>query len=400
MKERIDSLLKGLRSSKNKEEKRNIQGAIDAYRSGQIGYSKQYTLIWAGKVVDVADTYAEFAIDRNERLDRYAKEHGPHWLWFESPLWVHPDSQAKAMRCAVVERVASPDDFGLFYVHMGYWKREGLVTRMPQTSYTAGMRHDHQTGPEPGPQDVVNCGPVGPKLAFRSLLDSGATYPSLYASDFRSLGVYPNFYPAQSLADVLTANGKITERVYEMHVQLVDDNNQSLVDVMDPVNPRYPAYLGGLTPVLLIGLDDSPPITMEGTEDAIRLSGIMPFLAAYVSSTPGKNIILLGENRNDVLGAHKMPPIRRWMVGLSQDPCDRSQWINFGDPMITFSHRRGLVLDQDLGRGHSKLTVNVGRGDLERSEEFDPPGDFLKEIAAGQPGGVVDPTALHYGGVP
>lgn len=118
MTDRINALLKGLESSQNSEEKTNIQGAIDAYRSGQIGYSKQYTLIWAGKVVDVADTYADFAVDRKERLDRYEKDYGPHWLWFESPLWVHPDSQAKAMRCAVVGREPSYNEFGLYYINM------------------------------------------------------------------------------------------------------------------------------------------------------------------------------------------------------------------------------------------------------------------------------------------
>ena len=275
----------------------------------------------------------------------------------------------------------------------GFWKREGLVTRMPQTSYTAGMKPDPTTkGVAPGPDGNVNCGPPGPKLTIRSLLDSGATYPTLYASDFRSLGVYPTFYPAQSLADIATANGKITERVYEMHVQLVDEDGQSLVDPLDPVNPLYPRYLGGLTPVLVIGLDDSPPITMDGFEDGIRLSGIMPFLAAYVSSTPSKNIILLGEDRNDVLGAHKIPPVRRWMVGLPQDPCDTSQWINFGDPMITFTHRNGLIIDQDTGPGASKLTVNVGKGPLEKSETFNPRSDFFNSQKFL---GTFDPTTLN-----
>ena len=267
---------------------------------------------------------------------------------------------------------------------------------MPQTGYTAGMKPDPAAQRfAVGPNNTVNCGPDGPKLVIRSLLDSGATYPTLYASDFRSLGVYPAFYPAQSLVEITTANGRITERVYEMHVQLVDENCQSLVDPLDPVNPLYPAYIGGLTPVLVIGSDDSPPIDMDGNEDGIRLSGIMPFLAAYVSSTPGKNILILGENRNDVLGAHKIPPVRRWMVGLPQDPCDRSNWINFQDPMITFSHRNGLVIDQDTGPGASKLTVNIGRGAFERSESFDPRGDFKKGIAAGLPGGTVDPSALN-----
>ena len=252
------------------------------------------------------------------------------------------------------------------------------------------MKSDPEArGVASGPHGTVDCGPVGPRLTIRSLLDSGATYPSLYASDFRSLGVYPKFYPAQSLADILTANGKITERVYEMHVQLVDENGQSLVDPLDPVNPQYPAFLGGLSPVLVIGMDDSPPITMDGIDDGIRLSGVMPFLAAYVSSTPSRNIIIMGENRNDVLGAHKIPPNRRWMVGLPQDPLDRTQWINYRDPMITFSHRNGLIIDQDIGRGASKLTVNVGRP-LETSATFDPRGEYYKERAASKPDGTAD----------
>lgn len=114
--ERIHALEDALANSTNEYERTNISGAIEAYKSAKIGYDKHYTLIWAGKVVDMADTYADFAFDRDERLDRYAKEHGPHWLWWESPLNVHPESQARAMRCAVVERVPSATGFGHYFV--------------------------------------------------------------------------------------------------------------------------------------------------------------------------------------------------------------------------------------------------------------------------------------------
>lgn len=50
----------------------------------------------------------------------------------------------------------------------------------------------------------------------------------------------------------------------------------------------------------------------------MRLSGNMPFVAPYVAITQSNNMILLGENRNDVHGGHKMPPHRRWMVGLGE----------------------------------------------------------------------------------
>ncbi|KAI9870364.1 MAG: hypothetical protein M1830_004336, partial [Pleopsidium flavum] len=338
-----------------------------------------------------------FAIGRKERLDRYAKEHGPHWLWFESPLWVHPESRIKAMRCAVVERVASQNDFGLYYIIQGFWKRSGEVTRMPQTGYGAGMQPapdaaSNSYGFTAGPGASVHCGGEGPKLCFRSLLDSGATYPSLYPSDFRALGVYPPFYPAQSLVNILTANGAVTESIYEIHVEVSDEGGQSLVDPVDPINPAFERYIGGLSPVVMLSAEDSPSLNENGWEENLRLSGIMPFLASYVSTTPTKNMMLFGENRNDVLGGHKIPPFRRWMVGLPQDASDRTYWDNFRDPQITFSHRRGLILDQDTGPAISKLTVNVGMGDMERSETFDPRGDFQRKLADGQQGGVNDPT--------
>lgn len=60
MLDRIETLKEALADSEFEPEKRNIKGAIAAYESGEIPYSKKYTSIWAGKVVDTADTYAEF----------------------------------------------------------------------------------------------------------------------------------------------------------------------------------------------------------------------------------------------------------------------------------------------------------------------------------------------------
>jgi hypothetical protein len=72
-----------LRSSRFPPEAENIEAAIDGYRTGQITYSSQYTLIWAGQIVDRANSYAEFTADRTQRLDRYSGDYGPHWLWWE-----------------------------------------------------------------------------------------------------------------------------------------------------------------------------------------------------------------------------------------------------------------------------------------------------------------------------
>jgi hypothetical protein len=64
----------------------NIFGAIKAYQDGLIQYWNKWTLIWNGRVVDYCPSYASFSQDRTARLDRYAEEFGPGWLWYEAPL--------------------------------------------------------------------------------------------------------------------------------------------------------------------------------------------------------------------------------------------------------------------------------------------------------------------------
>lgn len=67
--------------------KANITAALKGYNTGAIGFSDHYTLIYAGHIVDTTcTTYAEFTIDRQQRLDQYFKEYGPGYLWWEPPL--------------------------------------------------------------------------------------------------------------------------------------------------------------------------------------------------------------------------------------------------------------------------------------------------------------------------
>lgn len=115
--ERIKDLRQALADSEFEPEMVNIKAAIDAYESGELGYTQKYALIWAGKVVDTAETYGEFSVDRAERLDRYAEKYGPHWLWWESPLDVHPNHQLHAKGCQVVPRKAHPGGLGHFWIH-------------------------------------------------------------------------------------------------------------------------------------------------------------------------------------------------------------------------------------------------------------------------------------------
>ena len=176
--------------------------------------------------------------------------------------------------------------------------------------------------------DQVSCQEDGPKLLFKSLLDSGATNPSLYESDLSTLGISKDFYSAQSCVPCNTANGTVVKRVYELHVEVAGNEGSPIVDPQNPVNPLFPRYIGGLSAVIM---DESTPdgypfVNADGFEDSRRLSGIMPFLAPYVTITPSSNKLLLGENRNDVVGARKMPPHRRWMIGLDQYSTSTEGW--------------------------------------------------------------------------
>ncbi|CAN8101352.1 unnamed protein product [Discula destructiva] len=67
--------------------KENITAALKGYDTGAIGFSDNYTLIYAGRIVDTtAKSYVEFTVDRQKRLDRYFEQHGPGYFWWEPPL--------------------------------------------------------------------------------------------------------------------------------------------------------------------------------------------------------------------------------------------------------------------------------------------------------------------------
>lgn len=112
----MKGLKEALASSEFEPEQVNIKAAIDAYESGRVGYTKNYTLIWAGQIVDTAATYGEFCVDRKERLDRYAEKYGAHWLWWESPLDIHPNAQLQAKGCQVIPRRPYEGGLGHFWI--------------------------------------------------------------------------------------------------------------------------------------------------------------------------------------------------------------------------------------------------------------------------------------------
>ena len=275
-----------------------------------------------------------------------------------------------------------------------------MVHRMPESSFQGGV---HVPSADEDnfiatPDGKVYCYEPGPRLIFRSVLDSGAAFPALYEQDLWALGIFPSHYGAQSVIRVYTANGVAFRRVYEMHVEIAGNQGTDMIDPSNPVNPAYPRHIGGLCPVVIDDTDGQkgPGIDADGNEINCRLSGMMmPFLAAYTSTTPGRNMILFGENRNDVLGAHRTPAARRWMVGFDQDPDDISHWERFQNPMITFNHRNGDIVDEDIGPAVSKVTLYPGQGIRERSILTDPRGEYRRRHGSISNAGVIDPTESH-----
>jgi len=277
-------------------------------------------------------------------LDRYAEAHGPHWIFYESPLDVHPETQPLMMKSLSLDRKDSWTNLGPYYLNQGYWKRAGWVRRMPQ------MANSSISFLEPTfrrlPDGRVACQEPGPKQCFRSLLDSGATYPSLYREDLQKLAIDETNYACQAVATMKTANGIVNARIFELFVCVLDDNNEQLVDPNDAAWPYHAHYLGGLCPC--IELLDTLDVSPEGVQVGDRLSGLLPFVACYMTSTPTRNTLFLGEDRKDVLGSHRIPGHKKWDIQMPNGPPGSAvTWDMFGDPKTTFVHRQGRIIDRD-----------------------------------------------------
>jgi hypothetical protein len=353
---------------------------MEGYRSGAITYSTEYTLIWAGKIVDIAPHYRTFTADRSARLDRYFETYGPGCLFYEVPLKIHPGIKPKLCASVTLHRGDTFSALEPYHVTQGFWKRTNFVYRMPQlltgNSVPTPEEQDHLRDSE----GRVYCGDAGPKLAFRSLLDSGATYPTLHAEDLIKLGVDIHWYPAQSIQTMHAPTGMISSRIYELYVSVLDDEGKQLVDENDPVYPYSPRYLGGLCPVAQSIL----PLTYDenGIEEAFRLSGMLPFVACYLSSTPGRNMLFLGEDRNDVLGSHRTPGQKKWTIEM--DPIGPGLPFNrYDNPHVTFTHREARIIDTDRTDKKHASTITFLKGTPEEKIVESDPGDQQASMRAG-----------------
>ncbi|KAI9739653.1 MAG: hypothetical protein M1834_006371 [Cirrosporium novae-zelandiae] len=434
-KEAIDARLKVLhhavKAVGNPEGRKNIKCAIEAYQSGEIEYSKQYTLIWAGKIVDRADTYGDFVRDRHERLDRYEKEYGAHWLWWEPPLDVQPEARPKAMRSLEIERTQAPNTFGLYYINLGFKRLEGWVTRFavsnrdprlqmetpaavtaatrPSTTANTSLpsiplsgswtqeETDRLTALFGDNRQQVYVDGNGPRLTFTTLLDSGATFPFLNYEDMMALGIDIFMDCPQSYAEVETSNGLANRPLYELMVEVLDNYGNSLTGIL----PRHPGsghYIGGVTPVYVPDTFAKKPLIPSELPYVTRLSGILPFLAPYITSVPAKNLLIMGEDRCDVTGLHRFPPCSRWVTGYPDAPEDRSSWLQYDNPKITFSHRNDDIRDEDIADGVTLYKMYPGTSREEIFYKIDTRQAWIDELNNSAVGNLnPDPTASMTG---
>ncbi|KAI0598469.1 hypothetical protein F4775DRAFT_601359 [Biscogniauxia sp. FL1348] len=365
--ERLSSLNWALDTCQCKDEEVNIRAAIQGYQSGSIPYSKKFTLIYAGQIVDVCPTYRSFCENRKERLDRYFAQHGPGWLWHEPPL-AHADSNVQAKKGLSLNRGYGPNDaygIGNYPIDMRFTIDISKVARgkVKKSSSEATNEASQDSDTKSWCQ-------------LKTLLDSGATFPILNKKDLRQLDFDPAQYASQGIFRIKTVSGHVDYKFYEMYVSVCSESGESPVgEGEQAVWPREPRTLGGFYPVQ-IDPKEPPGRVHYGS----RLSGMVPFEACYMSSAPTMKTIWLGEDRRDVLGAGRMPAHMRFdsektlHVSCPAELRKLRERATTPDQVI-FAHTIGsdpdaLFTDSDLpgqrGRSelaivHNKLTVG-GKG--------------------------------------
>ncbi|KAL2271056.1 hypothetical protein VTJ83DRAFT_427 [Remersonia thermophila] len=360
--ERLDLLRSLLRDSVSPDERANLQAAIAGYETGAIPCSDSYTLIWAGRVVDRCPDFDSFTVDRDERLDRYAAAHGPGWLWYEPPL-AGGGGTAVANKAFCLESKArwrkTTDNMGHYRILMGFRPRMLRVSRgaepssyPPPTSPAANAaprgpsRRRKGTAPAAPPppslqpllaQQTIpqpNTSPAGrtmpsadgPCVVYSMLLDSGATLPSLYEADLPKLGINRQEYPATSARVVNTADSTLYTRVYELDVSILGGDEDDLAAPAAGAGggedaeeeEADPEPMSCTTPVIIFpgaakaGDGDFPANNRWGNDAPGRLSGLLPFHVCYLASAPGTFRLWMGDQRRDVLGAGRLPGLKRY----------------------------------------------------------------------------------------
>ncbi|KAI0396484.1 hypothetical protein F5Y17DRAFT_472544 [Xylariaceae sp. FL0594] len=262
----------------------------------QIPYSNNFTLIYAGNIVDTCPTYRSFCTDREERLERYYSAYGPGWLWQE-PALAGNASDGLAKKGVCLERDLLSDRYGIgaHPVTLEFKVQRDKVSRplLPRIR----LRRNGQRS---------SAGATF-TLRVNTLLDSGASFPIILESDFARLNIDSAGYAAQGVMDLQVVGGAKLLRFYELLVSVCSEEGHPIVGAgNDAVWPQEPRKLGGFFPVLAIQDPRGPASYYH------RLSGMVPFDACYMSLAPGTDKVWIGEDRRDVLGTSRLPAHLRY----------------------------------------------------------------------------------------
>lgn len=356
--ERVETLHWALDTCKCDAEAVNVRAALQGYASGEIGYSENFTLIYGGHIIDVCPTYQSFCVDRSERLRRYGDKFGTGWLWIEPPL-AGPTSDMLAMKGLCVNREpANSWGIGHYGVHLNFEVDKSKVM-------SEGIRSRRRT-----PDDIREQAGTKTEAHFKTLLDSGATVPMLHHSDLRHLAIDMKWYSAQGVVSTNTANGELRNRFFEMCVSVCTKDGKSIVGQSNSVTwPEEPPVLGAFLPVII----SDTVLKGKRTKFTNRLSGLLPFDAAYISSAPTMGKIWLGEDRRDVLGASRFPGHLRYDTEktLKLDYPQNLDGIRIGTETpdaIIFAHHlkdnpgsQFVDTDRPGKRGSSEWTIKRAR---------------------------------------
>lgn len=416
---RLEILQEALDTSECPPEATNIRAAIQAYRDGAIQPSR-WTLFWNGHLVDTCESYRTFCEDREERLDRYAREHGPGWLWYEAPLEDHGQPPL-AMGATSLRQNSNLYDLGSWNTTLGFRRVKSYVSRDGTAPPRAGSVHrrrqpgraimsshlevkevEYVVEEQPGRKSasglkqtkahtyILADDPTAPHVYFDLLLDSGATFPLIYKHDLGAMGVNPDTYPAQTVVDITSVDGSFVTRLYELRVDIPASNGRSLVDPRRPVHPSERPELGAVVPVAILppqpphAPPPSSPVRLHDTRrgerhrrmtPGLRLSGMLPFTACYVSVVPGSQTLWLGEDRRDVLGAFKFPGQRRLFCSHGGSKERGLREMAMAPPAVRFEHQLtggGKLVDEDVGLGVSEVGLWDANGEETASSRVGP----------------------------
>ncbi|KAI1433875.1 hypothetical protein GGR50DRAFT_704907 [Xylaria sp. CBS 124048] len=308
---RLDTLRWALGDGVCEDEKINIRAAIHGYETGQIPYSHNFTLIYAGQVVDTCRTYHEFCVNRSERLDIYFAEHGPGWLWQEPPL-AGSGVDGLAMRGVCLERDhGDAYSIGNYTVHLEFTLQRDKVFKSKSKKATPakGGAKKRKLGHTDITDTTDTTDNSDVSCQLRTLLDSGATFPIILESDVERLNIDLKKYSAQGTMRLNVIGGTARFKFYEMFVSVRSNKGASLVGKGDKaVWPGEHPELGGFWPVL-VQKDRRRGRSAKYTQ---RLSGMVPFDVCYLSSAPTMRKLWLGEDRRDVLGTRRLPAHLRY----------------------------------------------------------------------------------------